>query len=232
MRIACVFVPQLALQAVLRRTPEARGGPVAVLEAAPLPNPPPASGGRGPERSEGRGPASNGSRARTKRVARVTEISQEARRQGVRAGMTGAQAAAVCTGLRLLTVTAADREAASAALADVGYAFAPRIEPGGDRIFFDSEDLARLYPAGETAIAQAVQAAAARVGLGVRVAIAASKGLARLATRARELAIVPTATGPARAALASIPVELLVEDDAQLVAAFRRWGLRTAGDVA
>ena len=33
MRIACVFVPQLALQAVLRRTPEARGGPVAVLEA-------------------------------------------------------------------------------------------------------------------------------------------------------------------------------------------------------
>jgi len=34
MRIACVFVPQLALQAVLRRTPEARGGPVAVLAAA------------------------------------------------------------------------------------------------------------------------------------------------------------------------------------------------------
>ena len=34
MRIACVFVPQLALQAVLRRTPEARGGPVAVLEAS------------------------------------------------------------------------------------------------------------------------------------------------------------------------------------------------------
>jgi protein ImuB len=213
MRIACVFVPQIALQAVLRRMPEARGEPVAVLEA----------GG-------GNAGAGNG-KARAKRVARVTEISQEARRQGVRAGMTGAQAAAVCTGLRLLTVTVADREAASAALADVGYAFAPRIEHGGDRIFFASDDLARLYPAGETAIAQAVQAAAARVGLGVRVAIAASKGVARLATRARELAIVPTAAGPARAALASIPVELLVEDGA-LTAAFRRWGLRTAGDVA
>ena len=151
--------------------------------------------------------------------------------------MTGAQAAAVCAGLRLLTVTAADREAASAALADVGYAFAPRIERDGDgivfdRIFFDIEDLARLYPAGETAIAQAVQAAAARVGLGVRVAIAASKGVARLATRAHELALVPTAAGPARAALASIPVELLAEEDAALAAAFRRWGLRTAGDVA
>jgi hypothetical protein len=49
MRIACVFVPQLALQAVLRRTPEARGGPVAVLEA-------------------------NGGGPRTKRVARVTQV--------------------------------------------------------------------------------------------------------------------------------------------------------------
>ena len=229
MRIACVFVPQLALQAVLRRTPDARGGPVAVLEV----------GGSGDT-----GPSNGSGKARAKR-ARVTEVSTEARREGVRAGMTGAQASAVCAGLRLLTVTAADREAASAALADVGFAFAPRIERGGngivfERIFFDIEDLARLYPAGETAIAQAVQAAAARVGLGVRVAIAASKGLARLATRAHELALVPTAAVPARAALASIPVELLAEEvqgnpalpHAHLATAFRRWGLRTAGDVA
>src|SRR4051812_28437107 len=147
--------------------------------------------------------------------------------------MTGAQATAVCAGLRLLTVTAADREAASAALADVGYAFAPRIErDGDDRIFFDSEDLSRLYPAGETAIARAVQGAAARVGLGVRVAIAGAKGVARLATRAQEVALIPTAAGPARAALASIPVETMAGDDAALAAAFRRWGLRTAGDIA
>ncbi|HEY5448724.1 MAG TPA: hypothetical protein VIQ54_08230, partial [Polyangia bacterium] len=220
MRIACVFVPQLALQAVLRRTPEARGGPVAVLEA---------SGGEGAGRSN----AGGAGKARGKRVARVTETSPEARRAGVRAGMTGAQASAVSAGLRLLTVTAADREAASAALADVGYAFAAAIERGdADRIFFDSEDLARLYPAGETAIAQAVQAVAARVGLGVRVAIAASKGVARLATRAHELALIPTAAGPARAALASIPVELLAEGEPDLAAAFRRWGLRAAGDVA
>jgi protein ImuB len=224
MRIACVFVPQLALQAVLRRTPDARGGPVAVLEAG--------AGGGGDAPAPANANGSGKARAKTKRVARVTQVSAEARGEGVRAGMTGAQAGAVCPGLRLLTVTAADREAAAAALADVGYAFAPRIEPEGDRIFFDSEDLARLYPAGETAIAQAVQAAAARVGLGVRVAVAASKGVARLATRAHELVLVPTAAGPARAALASIPVELLVEGDSALAAAFRRWGLRTAGDVA
>jgi protein ImuB len=216
MRIACVYVPQLALQAVLRRTPEVRGGPVAVVEAG-----------------EPAGGAAGGSRPHAKRVARVTQVSPEARRAGVRAGMTGAQASAVSAGLRLLAVTAADREAASAALADVGYAFAPRIERGDDdRIFFDCEDLARLYPAGETAIAQAVQAAAARVGLGVRAAIAASKGVARLATRAHELLLVPTAAGPARAALASIPVERLAEGDPALCAALRRWGLRTAGDVA
>ena len=246
MRIACVFVPQLALQAVLRRTPEARGGPVAVLEA------------NGAGAGGGAGTSGGASKARAKRVARVTQFSPEARREGVRAGMTGAQAGAVSAGLRLLTVTAADREAASAALADVGYAFAPRIErDGDDRIFFDSEDLSRLYPAGEMAIAQTVQAAAARVGLGVRVAIAGSKGVARLATQAQEVALIPTASGPARAALASIPVETLAIEcgtlrgshprrdgfaqgdpalphapDAALAAAFRRWGLRTAGDVA
>ena len=80
MRIACVFVPQLALQAVLRRTPEARGGPVAVLEAN--------GGGTG----GGAGTSGGASKARAKRVARVTQFSPEARREGVRAGMTGAQA--------------------------------------------------------------------------------------------------------------------------------------------
>ena len=72
MRIACVFVPQLALQAVLRRTPEARGGPVAVLEAA---------GG------DATGPRAAPRRARS--VARVTQFSAEARREGVRAGHDG-----------------------------------------------------------------------------------------------------------------------------------------------
>ena len=90
MRIACVFVPQLALQAVLRRTPDARGGPVAVLEAG---------GG------DAAGPGgSAGGKARVKRVARVTECSPEARREGVRAGMTGAQATAVCAGLQARAV--------------------------------------------------------------------------------------------------------------------------------
>ena len=84
MRIACVFVPQLALQAVLRRTPDARGGPVAVLEAG---------GG------DDTGPSDGSGKARAKR-ARVTEFStggapgRRARRDDGRAGLRGLRRAA------------------------------------------------------------------------------------------------------------------------------------------
>ena len=204
MRLACVYVPQLALQAALRRTPEARDEPAGLLEV------------------DGAG-----------KKPRVTQLEARARRAGVRPGMTAAQARAVSASIRLYTATAADREAGVAALADVGYTFAPRVDSsdGGERVFFDCADLGQLYPYGETAIAQAVQAHAARLGLGARVAIASSKGIARVATRAHELAVVPAGAAGARGFLAPLPVEQLT-DDATLRAAFRRWGTRTAGAIA
>jgi protein ImuB len=201
MRLCCVHVPQLALQSVLRRTPEARGTPAALL----VPD--------------------------GKRPPRVSEPSPEARRAGVRAGMTGAQAAAACPGVRLVSATPADVEAARAALADVGYAFAARVDAGKEEVSFEVGDLGALYPTGEAAIAQAVQARAARVGLGVRVAIADSKGIARVATRAGELCVVPAGPAGARAFLKPVPLRLLTAD-ADLIQAMRRWGLRTAGDLA
>jgi protein ImuB len=201
MRLACVYVPQLALQAALRRSPEARESPSALLAA------------------EG------------KQKPRVVELDGQARTAGVRRGMTAAQARAACPNLRLFTATAADAEAGAATLADVGYAFAPRVERDGERITFAADDLGRLYPAGERAIAQAVQAHAARLGFGARVAIASSKGGARVATRAYELAVVPADRAGARAFLAALPVSHFT-DDAELCAAFRRWGTRTAGAVA
>jgi protein ImuB len=199
MRLACVYVPQLALQAALRREPESRDAGAVLLAGE------------------------------AKRTPRVTELDTAARRAGVRPGMTAAQASAICPGLRLFTATEADREAGAAALADVGFAFAPRVERDGERIFFETSDLARLYPHGEQAIVQAVAAAAARLGLGARVAIASSKGVARVAARAHELAVVPA--GGARAFLCTLPIERFT-DDAELRAAFRRWGTRTAGAVA
>ncbi|HET6148992.1 MAG TPA: DNA polymerase Y family protein [Polyangia bacterium] len=184
LRLACVFVPQLALQAVLRREPEARGFAVALFDRAPA----------SPH-------------------ARVVTATEEARRGGVHAGMTGAQADAACPTLRKVCAAPADVATAQAALCDLGYAFAPRIDsesaPQG-RIFFEVGDLDRLYPEGEGAIAQGIQARAARLGLGVRVAIASSKGIARVVTRARELAVV--AHGGERAFLAPLPVTVLQDE--------------------
>ena len=139
--------------------------------------------------------------------------TEEARRGGVRNGMTGAQAGAACPTLRKVCATPADVATAQAALGDLGFAFAPRIDQSGvaqGRIFFEIGDLERLYPEGEAAIAQAIQARAARLGLGVRVAIASSKGIARVATRARELAVVPR--GGERGFLAPLPVGVLLDE--------------------
>jgi protein ImuB len=196
------------LQAVLRRNPEARGGTVALLAA---------EGSKKP---------------------RVTELSEEARRAGVRRGMTGAQAAATAPALRLLTASAADRAATRAALGDVAFGFAARIDDSeSERVFFDVGDLDRLYPEGDQAIAQAIAARAAHVGLGVRVAIAATKGIARVATRARTVAVVPL--GGARAFLAPLPLQNLLGDRPEpgdgfdpLRATLRRWGVANAGALA
>jgi protein ImuB len=201
MRLCCVYVPQLALQAVLRRAPELRGAPAALLAKV---------AGKG--------------------KPRVSELSAEARRAGVVRGMTGAQAEATSPGVRLVEASPADLEAAAGALADVGFAFAPRVEREPERVFFEVEDLGRLYPS-EAAVAQSVEAQAARVGLEARVAIASGKGMARVATRARELAVVPAPPARARAFLAGVPVEHFTTD-AELRAAFRRWGTRTAAQLA
>ncbi len=206
MRLACVHVPQLALQAALRRSPEAREKPAALLAATTT------------------------SSGRSRAVARVVQMNAEARRAGVREGMTAAQAAATAPDLGLFRATEADAEAGGAALADVGFAFAPRVERDGERIYFAVDDLGRLYTH-EAAIPQAIQAQAARLGFGARVAIASSKGAARVAARAHELAIVPADRAAARAYLAPLPITLLTDDD-ELRAAFRRWGTRTAGAVA
>lgn len=211
MRLACVHVPQLALQAALRRSPEARELPAALL-ATPVTS----SGGSSGKKNRG--------------VPRVVELNADARRAGVRPGMTGAQAAATVPSLQMFRASDADRAAGAAALADVGFAFAPRVDSDGERIYFAVDDLGRLYPH-ETAVAQAIQAHAARIGFGARVAIASAKGIARVAARAHELAVVPADGAGARAFLAPLPVTLFTADD-DLRAAFRRWGTRTAGAIA
>lgn len=227
MRIACVFVPQIALQAALRRVPELRGTAVALIGGAPLKT-----------NGSGSGAANSNERRRQGRplsgpapkMQRVLTISAEARRAGVRLGVTAAQAAASCPGLTLLPVAEADVAAADAALADLGFAFAPRIECEPARVFFETGDLTQLYPS-EMAITQAIQARAVRIGLGVRVAIASRKGVARVATRAAERAVV--LAGAEAAFLAPLPLRVLGEPlPPELTDTFQRWGLGTVGALA
>jgi len=157
-------------------------------------------------------------------------LSAEARRAGVRVGLTATQAAAVCPGLTLCPRTDADTEAAEAALADLGFAFAARIDREPGRVFFEIGDLGQLYPS-EAAIAQVIQARAVHLGLGVRVAIADHKATARIATRAHERAIVPPGGGAGF--LAPLALAVLGEPlSGELTETFNRWGIQTVGAFA
>ncbi len=200
MRIACVYAPQIALQAVLRRDPELRDSPLALADG-------------------------------TGERARITAITRAAFRQGVRRGMLVCQARAAGAGgdrLKVLPASTADRASTEAALADLGYGFAPRVQAENERVFFDCSDIQRLYPQGEQAMAQAIAARAARIGLAVRVAIAANKGVARLASCVQDLAVVPA--GGEAAHMAPLPVRVACAGDEEVRLA--RWGIRTLGSLA
>ena len=214
MRIACVHVPDLPLQAVLRRNPEQRDQPVALAET-------------GGER------------------ARVVACSRSARQAGVRPGLLVNQARAVASGMlganKLVVVPAssADTEATTAALADLGYGFAPRVECEGERLFLEVSELSQLYPAGERAVAQTIAAQAARLGLLVRVGIAATKAVARVAAQAADVALV--AAGDERRFLAPLAVDTaiaagvpgaLAADIEAGQQTLVRWGTRTLGAIA
>jgi protein ImuB len=145
----------------------------------------------------------------------------------------------------------------AAQLVEVAREFSPRIDVCGPReITLDLSGLARLFGDAKT-IAGELRRTAAERGLQVRVAIAGTRTTARLLVRHRAgLTIVEP--GDDAAALAPLPLELLLdvrsrrssdrpqrqtsrgepsgspEDDAdaEICASFRRWGLRTLGDVA
>jgi len=134
-----------------------------------------------------------------------------------------------------------------AQLVEVAREFSPRIDVCGPReITLDLSGLERLFGDART-IAGELRRTAADRGLQVRVAIAGSRTAARLLVRHRAgLTIVDP--GDDAAVLAPLPLELLPavrrggpsgppdtdadDGDAEICASFRRWGLRTLGEVA
>jgi len=125
-------------------------------------------------------------------------------------------------------------------LAAVAREFSPRIEIcSPTEIVLDLSGLTRLFGEART-IAEELRRTAADRGLRVRVAIAGTRTAARLLVRYRAgLTIVEP--GNEAAAVAPLPIALLGDLDRipdpesripDQLATFRRWGLRTLGDLA
>ena len=125
-------------------------------------------------------------------------------------------------------------------LAEVAREFSPRIEMcSPTEIVLDLSGLTRLFGEART-IAEELRRTAADRGLRVRVAIAGTRTAARLLVRYRAgLTIVEP--GNEAAAVAPLPIALLGDLDRipdpesripDQLATFRRWGLRTLGDLA
>jgi protein ImuB len=162
--------------------------------------------------------------------ALLLAVTRTARLAGACLGMTVTQARAIVPSLRVMQARQADVDAAQAALQDLGLSFAPRIEAESGRVFFQVGDLGSLYP-NEQAMSQAIQARATQLGLAVRVAIASSKGLARVGTRAGAIVILPGTAGAAKAKLEGLPITVLDLDE-ETHQTLQHWGIKTVGDLA
>jgi len=157
-------------------------------------------------------------------------VSAQAAELGAQCGMTAAQVRARAPLLDVRTVPGEVSEAADGALADVAGAFSPRVRrhaPG--EVLLDVDGLLPRFGSEET-IADALLRAGRRVGLDVRVGVASSPDVARVAARCAADAVVVGAGGE-RAFVAPLPLELL-EPPVDVVLALARWGVASAGELA
>jgi protein ImuB len=122
-------------------------------------------------------------------------------------------------------------ETSPESLLALAHEFTPRVEAcGAAAVLLDLHGLARAWPRPE-ALGQALVDAAARRGLATpRVALAFSRVAARLLAAGRD-GLTVAAPGQEARLLAPLPLDLLGLPAAQ-ADLFRRWGLRTLGDLA
>jgi protein ImuB len=174
---------------------------------------------------EGQGPA-----------ARVVAATRPARRAGVRAGATLAQARATLPGLAARGRDGEAERAAAETLLDVAGRFSPRVEdalPG--LVFLETDGLGRRFPGpdGERDLGRALARAAREAGLPARVGVASSRLAARLAAEgaAREGEPEIVAAGGEAEFLARLPLARL-SPAVELGETLARWGIATVGDLA
>ncbi|MEO8217933.1 MAG: DNA polymerase Y family protein [Acidobacteriota bacterium] len=220
MRIACFFVPLFPLAARLRSEPELTAEAVIITEG-------------------------NGS------AARVFAATRRARKEGIRSGLTLAQARALLPKLIARARDAECERTAQEALVEIAESFSPRVEDAGSgMVYLDISGLERHFKAvrsrmsataeesskdkghaaWEHSLAQSAIHAVERIGLPVRVGIAASKLAARIAAELpKSPTIVPA--GSESSFLAPLPLARLTPE-LEAAEMLQRWGLSSIGELA
>ncbi len=162
--------------------------------------------------------------------AHVVAATRRARKKGIHAGLSLAQARSI---LPKLIARGRDTECertAQEALLEVAETFSPRIEDCGEGgLFIDISGTERHFPS-EHELAQAAIRACDNVGLPVRCGIASSKLAARIAA---ELPKSPTVVerGAEGEFLAPLPL-LRLSPELDAAATLQRWGLTSIGELA
>src|SRR5262245_32887772 len=114
---------------------------------------------------------------------RIEQTTPQATQVGVSCGMKPAQAHSICPFCEVRTPAREIVRAAQAALIDLAHGFSPHVEPADiGWVYFDADGLTRLFET-RTELSRAIYAAAARIGLEVRIGFGAGKFAARLRAR-------------------------------------------------
>ena len=166
-------------------------------------------------------------------AARVLGASRPARKSGVRAGMSLAQARGILPSLIARGRDVSCEHSAHEALIETATGLSPRVEDAApDIVFTDVGDMGRLYegPSGEQDMGQTAIVSAESLDLPVRIGIASNKLAARIAARMPDSPKVVPA-GEEMRFLAPLPLNHLPLDR-RLLDTLRRWGVRTLGDFA
>ena len=219
MRIACLLVPDLPLHAELRANPELKGHPLVIANG-------------------------HGFRAET------LAVSHEAFEKGIRSGQTLPRVRAVCPEIEVRIASPVLEKAAREAMLDVALSLAPRAELAErasclflseGAVYVDASGIEALH-ASESAFASVLHARAERAGIRGVVALASSRGIARLT--ARHLAHLPAPSSGEAAAettrilspkeelafLSPLPIDLLDPDD-RTAQALTRFGIHCIRDL-
>ena len=219
MRIACLLVPDLPLHAELRASPELKGHPLVIT---------------------------NGHGFRAEALA----VSHEAFVQGIRPGQSLPQIRAICPEIETRIASPVLERAARETMLDVALSLSPRAELAErasglflseGAVYVDASGIEALH-ASESAFASVLHARAERAGIRGVVALASSRGIARLT--ARHLAHLPAsssgdASSPTTlilspkgelAFLSPLPIDLLDPDD-RTAQALTRFGIHCIRDL-